>query len=420
MTLLRLALASLWNRRVASAITVLTIASSVALLLGVMQVQRSARESFAGVVSQTDLIVGPKGGATQLLLYTIFHLGAPIANTSYQSYQEVASHPAVEWTIPISLGDSHRGFRVVATNADFYARYRFHGDRQVALSDGRFPSGLWDVAVGRDVARELGYELGQSVVVTHGLASTGILDHDDKPFTLVGILKPTGTPIDQSVFVTLEGFEAMHIDWQSGAPPRPGASVPAGSLSAEDIRVDEITAFLVGTTSRIEALGLQREINTREDAGLMAILPGVTLSELWRVIGYAERALSIVSIFVVAVGLLGMMMTIYSSLEARRREIAILRALGMGAGGIHGLLLLEAALLSLSGAIGGSVLVYLLLVIFQPIIRSELGLQLSIQAPSGLEWAVLAGVVVVGSAMALPAALRAYRNALADGLTLRL
>lgn len=419
MTFLRLARRSLWNRRVTTAITVLTIASSVALLIGVANLRRSARDSFSGVVSQTDLIVGPSGGATQLLLYTIFHLGSPIANTSYEAYQEIAAHPAVAWTIPISLGDSHRGFRVVATDEGFYEHYRFHGDERVDLADGRFPSELWDVAIGHDVARALGYALGDPLVVTHGLSSTGIMDHDDKPFELVGILEPTGTPIDQSVFVTLEGFEAMHIDWQSGAPPRPGEALPAAGIRAEDIRIDEITAFLVGTTSRIEALGLQREINTAEGSELMAILPGVTLSELWRIIGYAENALLLVSAFVVVVGLLGMLMAIYSSLDARRREMAILRALGMGARGIVGLLVLEAALLSSAGVLLGTAAYYVLLFVGRPFVRTELGLQLPVNALSGPEWAILAVVVLAGTAMAVLPALRAYRNTLSDGLTIR-
>ena len=420
MTILWLALRSLANRRLTSAITVITIALSVALLIGVTNVQRSARSSFEGVISGTDLIVGPHGGAAQLMLYVVFHLGSPIANVDYADYEAVAAHPAVAWTIPMSLGDSHRGFRVVATNADYFRHFRVHGDRSIEVAEGSFPEGLWDVAVGSDVARELGYGLGDSVVVTHGLASTGISDHDDKPFTLVGTLEPTGTPIDRSVYVTLQGFEAMHIDWASGAPPRPGEAIDQASIRPEDVEVDEITAFLVGTNSRIESLGLQREINTNEDGGLMAILPGVTLSELWQVVGYAERALLLVSILVVLVGMLGMAMTIYTSLEARRREMAILRALGTGARGIVGLLVLEAGALSAAGCALGVAAFYAVLLALRPLIRAELGLQLSARPLGGLEWLYIAAVIMAGTAMAIPPAIKAYRDALTDGLTVRL
>ena len=415
-----LALRSVAARRWGSAVTILTIALSVALLVGVRAVQRSARDSFTGVISQTDLIVGPRGGAMQLLLYSVFHMGSPLANVDYADYEQVIEHPAVEWTVPLALGDSHRGYRVVATNTDFYDRYRFHGGESVDISTGRLPEGLWDVALGSEAARDLGYPLGAPVVVTHGLAGSGISDHDDKPFTLVGTFEPTGTPIDRAVLLTLEGFEAIHIDWQSGAPPRPGEAVPPSAITAESIELDELTAFLVGTNSRIEALGLQREINTDPELDLMAILPGVTLSELWQVVGYAERALLLVAALVVAVGLLGMMMTIYASLEARRRELAILRALGAGARGITGLLALEAACLSAAGAALGVGLYYALLLVARPLVRGAFGLQLAPRPLGGLEWMFLASVVLLGTAMAIPPAVKAYRTALADGLTVRL
>lgn len=419
MTIPWLALRSLRDRRLTSALTVATIGLSVALIVGVINVQRSARASFAGVVSGTDLIVGPRGGAVELLLYAVFHLGSPTANLSYDAYRRVAEHPAVAWTIPLSLGDSHRGYRVVATNEDFYARYRFHGDQAVALRAGRFPDGLWDVAVGSAVADALGYEIGQPIVVSHGLASTGFLDHDDRPFELVGILAPTGTPIDRSVFVTLQGFEAMHLDWQSGAPPRPDEATPAEAIRAEDLEIRSITAFLLGTTSRIETLQLQRELNTAEGEPLTAVIPGVALAELWRVVGYAEGALLVVSVLVVTVGLLGLLMTVFASLEARRREMAILRALGVGPRGIVGLLVLEATLLAVAGCALGIAAFYALLAGFQPVVQRELGLHVPLSPLGAREWALLAAVVVAAALAALLPALKAYRTALHDGLVVR-
>lgn len=419
MTIPWLALRSLRDRRLTSALTAATIGLSVALMIGVVNVQRSARESFAGVVSGTDLIVGPRGGAIELLLYAVFRLGSPTANLSYETYQRVAAHPAVAWTIPLMLGDSHHGYRVVGTNADFYARYRFHGDQAVALREGRFPDGLWDVAIGSAVADALGYAVGQPIVVSHGLDAAGFLGHDDRPFELVGILAPTGTPIDHSVYITLEGFEAMHLDWHSGAPPQPGEATPAEAIHAEDVPIRSLTAFLLGTTSRIETLHLQRELNTAAGEPLTAVIPGVALAELWRVVGYAEQALLVVSVLVVAVGLLGMVLTLLSSLEARRREMAILRALGVGPRGIVGLLALEATLLALAGCALGIALFYGLLAGFQPIVRRELGLFVPLAPLGAREWGLMAAVVAAASLSALAPAIKAYRTALHDGLVVR-
>jgi putative ABC transport system permease protein len=421
MVLLSLAYQSLKNRLLTSTLTVLSIALSVTLLLGVEQVRVGARESFANTISQTDLIVGARGGTLQLLLYAVFRIGTATNNISYESYEHFRSHPAMAWTIPYSLGDSHRGYRVVGTTEDFYTHYRYRRDRQVELSEGRIPSGVFDVALGWDVAADLQYRVGDAVVITHGIThGEGLLRHEDKPFTVVGILKRTATPVDRSVYITLEGMEAIHLDWSAGAPPMPGEEIPAWKIKQEDIQIRQITAFLLRTKSRIDTLRLQREVNTFEDEPLMAIIPGVALSELWRTIGYAEDALRVVSIFVIIVGLLGMLVSLYTSLNERRREMAVLRAVGAGPSKIVLLLVLEAGLLSLTGALVGVLLVYALSFLTQPIIEQHFGLFMPIQALTPTGYLYILTVIVAGLLIGFVPALKAYRNSLADGLTVRL
>ena len=320
----------------------MSLALSVSLWVGIEHIRGGARESFSNTISQTDLIVGARGGAIQLPLYTVFHIGSPTANVTYESYEKIKNHQAVLWTIPISLGDSHRGYRVVGPNEDFYRHYRFRQDRHVEFAQGRAPTDVFDVALGSEVAQRLGYQIGIGVVVTHGItSSTGIMDHDDRPFKVVGILNPTRTPIDRSLYVTLEGIEAMHIDWKQGAPPVKGQETPASSIRKEEIEVEQITAFLLRTKSRIQTLALQREITNFPEEALIAVLPGVALSELWRTIGVGEEVLKVVALFVVIVGFLGMLMSLYTSLNERRREIAILRAVGVGPASVTILLVLE-------------------------------------------------------------------------------
>ena len=411
---------SLRNRKLTSSVTVLTIALSVALLIGVEQVRKSARESFQGVISGTDLIVGPRSGPTQLLLYAVFHMGTPTSNISYESYLKFKEHPSVEWTIPVSLGDSHRGFRVVGTDENFYRHYRFRQGRSLEFAEGSPSAGVFDVVIGSEVAASLGYDIGSKIVVTHGISNVaGIMDHDDKPFTVTGILERTATPVDRSVYITLAGMEAVHIDWQEGAPPMPGEEVPASEIRAEDLHVEQITAFLLRNKSRIETLRLQREVNTYEGEPLMAVIPGVTLSEFWRGISYAEDGLRVVSVFVVIVGLLGMLMSIYTSLNERRREMAILRAVGARPREILTLMVLESSFLSLAGVFFGVLLVYALLFSFQPVIEDRFGLFIPVGMLSLAEMLYLAGVVVAGTLVGLLPAYKAYRNTLADGLTIR-
>jgi putative ABC transport system permease protein len=419
--LLSLAYRSLKNRKLTSVLTLLSLALSVSLWVGIEHIRVGARESFSNTISQTDLIVGARGGSLQLLLYTVFHMGSPTANVSYESYEKIKNQPAVLWTIPISLGDSHRGYRVVGTNEDFYRQYRYRQDQRIEFEQGHAPADVFDVALGSEVAQRLGYRLGQRIVVTHGITgSQGILDHEDKPFAVVGILRPTRTPVDRSVYITLEGIEAMHIDWKQGAPPLKGQEVPAERIKKEEIKIEQITAFFLRSKARVQTLGLQRQINTFPEEPLMAVIPGVALSELWNGISYGEQVLKVVALFVVIVGLVGMLMALYTSLNERRREIAILRAVGVGPLKIMFLLVVESGLLTLVGSLLGIGLVYILIVLLQPLVEQQFGLYLPVETLTATEHLYVAGVVLAGLVVGLIPAWKAYRNALSDGLSVRI
>jgi putative ABC transport system permease protein len=450
MILFHLAARSLRNRLLTTVLTVLSIALSVALLVGIENVRVGMRQSFSNTISRTDLIVGARGGTTQLLLYSVFGIGSPSQNVSWETYRHFADHPAVAWTIPYSLGDSHRGYRVIGTDSSFYEHFRFRGDSRVTLASGTIPAGARDVTVGSEVARELGYAVGDDIVVTHGMGATGIMDHDERPFRVTGVLRETFTPIDRAVYVTLEGIGAVHDGWESGAPafggpaagmpsfggsatgePVPGFGVPPAADSAalagqtethagEDHEITQITAFFVGARSRMDGLTLQREINTYDREAIMAVLPGITLAEMWRSVGYAEDGLKVITLFVVLVGLLGMLVSIYTSLNARRREMAILRAVGAGPQKIIFLLVLEAGLLAVAGALLGVALVYMLLLAVQGPIEQQFGLHIPIRPLGTLEYMYVGAVIAAGFIIGFVPAVKAYRNTLADGLSVRL
>jgi len=419
MLLLSLAARSLRNRALTSFLTVLSIALSVALLVGVENVRVGMRDSFSGTISGTDLIVGARGGTTQLLLYSVFGLGSPTQNVSFETYQKWADHPAVAWTIPYSLGDSHRGYRVIGTTDAFFEHFRYRQGTELELAAGEELDGVFDVVLGNEVATSLGYQVGDDIILAHGIGSTTFIEHDNLPFTIVGILERTSTPVDRAVYTSLEGIEALHVDWQAGAPPMPGMETPAEEVLAMDLTPTQVTSFLLGANSRVETLRLQREVNTDQEEALTAIIPGVTLAEMWRTVGYAEQGLVVVTVFVLLVGLLGMLVSLYPSLEARRREMAIFRAVGAGPGRILSLLVFESGLLSLLGALFGVALVYILIFLAQAPVEDRFGLFIPIRALGWVELAYLGGVVVAGFLIGLIPAWKAYRNTLADGLSVR-
>tara|TARA_B110000503_G_scaffold105419_1_gene157286 strand:+ start:1929 stop:3179 length:1251 start_codon:yes stop_codon:yes gene_type:complete len=413
----RLALASLAARALTVAMTIIAIALSVALFLGVEKVRTGAKASFADTISGTDLIVGARSGSVQLLLYSVFRIGNATNNLTWKSYQDIAARTEVDWIVPISLGDSHRQFRVMGTTPAFFDHYKYRSGKSLAMRDGAIISDLFDAVIGADVATTLGYNIGDPIVVAHGLAS--FIKHEDQPFRVSGILEKTGTPVDRTVIVSVQAIEAIHVDWQTGAQ-RPGNSTPADAIRQMELEPQAITAALVGVKSRLKVFGLQRSINEYTQEPLLAILPGVALQELWQIVGIAETALIGVSIMVVVTALIGMMATIFSSLNERRREMAIFRAMGARPRVVLGLLVLEAVLMAAFGAILGLALLYLGLFVGQPLIDSAFGLWLPIEAPTLRELWAMFSVVVSGAIVSMVPALRAYRMSLADGMMVRI
>ena len=417
-----LAWKSLLARRATVFLAVLAIAMSVALILSVDKVRRDARTSFANTISGTDLVVGARGGGVQLLLYSVFRIGNATNNISWQSAREIAARPAVAWTIPLSLGDSHRGYRVLGTNGDYFRHYRHGDDRSLAAAAGSIPdegfADTFDAVIGSEVARSLGYEVGTSLLVSHGTGSTGVTVHENAPFRVAAVLEPTGTPVDETLHVSLEGIEAMHVDWASGMRV-PGASTPAEAIREMDLETEQITAMLVGLRSRAQVFREQRFVNEYRAEPLLAVLPGVALTELWNLVGVAETALRIVSAFVVVAGLFNLVSVLLAGLQERRREMAILRAAGARPGHVFALLCTESAVLSAFGIALGLVLHWAVVLVGGAWLAARFGFSVPLTMPNGAELGTLLAVLVAGTAAGAVPAFGAYRRSLADGLTVR-
>lgn len=415
--ILHLAIKSLLARATTVGMTILAIGLSVALFLGVEKVRTGAKASFSDTISGTDLIIGARSGSVQLLLYSVFRIGNATNNLTWSSYQEIAGRPEIAWIVPISLGDSHKQFRVMGTTPEFFSRYKYRSDQSLEFSSGEIMSDLFDTVLGADVATSLKYEVGDPIIVAHGLAS--FTEHKDQPFQVSGILKKTGTPVDRTVIVSLRAIEAIHVDWQGGSQIQ-GQKTPVDAIRKMELQPKAVTAALVGIENRLKVFSLQRAINNYPREPLLAILPGVALQELWQIIGIAEVALIGVSAMVVVTALLGMMAMIFSSLNERRREMAIFRAMGARPLVIFGMLIFEASMIAISGAILGFALAYIGLYFARPIVDSAFGLWLPSAAPTLNEFLLLAAVVAASIIVSLLPAIRAYRLSLSDGMTVQI
>ena len=415
--ILHLAIKSLLARATTVGMTILAIGLSVALFLGVEKVRTGAKASFSDTISGTDLIIGARSGSVQLLLYSVFRIGNATNNLTWSSYQEIAGRPEIAWIVPISLGDSHKQFRVMGTTPEFFSRYKYRSDQSLEFSSGEIMSDLFDTVLGADVATSLKYEVGDPIIVAHGLAS--FTEHKDQPFQVSGILKKTGTPVDRTVIVSLRAIEAIHVDWQGGSQIQ-GQKTPVDAIRKMELQPKAVTAALVGIENRLKVFSLQRAINNYPREPLLAVLPGVALQELWQIIGIAEVALIGVSAMVVVTALLGMMAMIFSSLNERRREMAIFRAMGARPLVIFGMLIFEASMIAISGAILGFALAYIGLYFARPIVDSAFGLWLPSAAPTLNEFLLLAAVVAASIIVSLLPAIRAYRLSLSDGMTVQI
>ena len=395
MTLLTLALKSAWHRKTPLLLAALSVAISITLLFGVDKVRKQAKDNFLNTVAQTDLIVGPRTGPINLLLYSVFHLGQPTNNMGYDSYQSLKQHPQVDWALPLSLGDSHRGYRVIGTEAHFFDHYHYGDATALAFQKGQAFEGLYEVVLGAQVAQNLGYEVGDPLTLSHGIRthqSQALPEHDDKPFRVAGILAPTGTPLDRTLQTSLQALEAIHLDWQSGRPsPLQLSSDLARKLAPEP---KEVTAVMVGLTHKVQTFRMQRQINADPSEPLMAILPGATLARFWQNFHHLEQGFFILSWGVFAAALTGILISLFNNLQQRRHEIALLRAIGLHTRGILGLFWLDTLLIMGVGLVLGLGLLKALIFLSAPWLLSHYGFQVVFQWPDLQQWS-MAGIALL-------------------------
>lgn len=413
--LFTIALTSLLHRKFTVILTIIAVSMSIMITLSVEHIRQQAKSSFTNTLSSTDLIVGARGGRINLLLYSVFRIGNGTNNISWKSYQTISQQKGVNWTIPLSLGDSHKGYRVLGTTADYFTHYRYGQKKPLSFDKGQAFEGVYDVVLGAEVARKLGYQLNDSITLSHGITKISFSQHDDKPFTVIGILQATGTPVDQTVHISLAGMEAIHIDWKNGAP-LPGLKINAEAALTKDLTPKNITAFLIGLDNKIMTFRLQRQINTYRNEPLMAILPGVALSELWQTMSMVENILRLISGLVVFTSLLGLTTMMLSTLKQRQREIAVLRATGAPAKFIFWLIQLEVTLITVAGIVFGMLILWISLVVSQPLISDHFGIHLTSNLLTLNNGIYAAAILLTSIFLASIPAIMAYRRSLGSRL----
>lgn len=432
--ILTIARQSLTSRKLASILTIIAISASVALLLAIDRIKHSTRESFASTVAGIDLIVGARTNPVNLLLSSVFHIGNTSHSLSMATFQQLADDPEVTSAIPLAMGDSYRGFRVIGTDVSYFQE---GSDDQLMLTKGRKFADTFEVVLGHQVARR--HQLGDKIVLSHGTGDVTFTAHDDMPFTVVGILAATGTPTDRSLLIPLAAVSALHQDDDHDdheAHDEHGTDTDEHHGHEKhqehedhedheqhgkqrDKQSTELSAVMLKIKDRVTVLGLQHRLNDSPHEPLTAVMPAVGLQELWKTLALAERSFIVVSYLVLVIALLGMTVALLTTLSERRREMAILRAIGASARTIFALLVSEALLLSICGIIGGLVVLYVGLLAFSPLLATKFSLTVGLLAVNGREPLFLLAIIGCTLIASFIPAYRAYKNSLADGLTIR-
>jgi len=406
---------SMLNRKVTSALTIFSVACSIAILLTVKKMNQAARNSFESTISDVDLILGARSSDINLMLYSVFRIGNATNNITWESYQEIAKKPEIAWIIPFQLGDSHKGYRVLGTDTSYFKHFKFGNGRALSFVAGQEFAKIQDVVIGSEVAKKLNYKVGTPLYLSHGIGSASFQEHGEIEFRVVGVLHPTGTPVDRTVHVSLEAIEAIHKGWEEGAPPLESIKTD----TTQSFPVTQITSALIGLQQKNQVFKVQRFINEFEEEALQGVMPGVAFMQLWNIVGVIETALTVVSYLVLLSGLIGMITSVLTSLAERRREMAILRSLGARPWQILLLLLTETTFLVTLSALLASIFLAVAMYALSPWLATEFGLYLDLMQFTRNDAFILMMVIGSGMVAGLIPAVNAYRNSLSDGLSIR-
>ncbi|MGB0966399.1 MAG: ABC transporter permease [Litorivicinus sp.] len=409
--MLSLAWASLRARAFTVGLVWLALMMSVFLLLVSDRLSRAAQDGFNRSINGVDLIVSTKTGPLETLLYSVFHIGQPLSNLDAKHLEQLNQDPTIDWAIPIALGDSHGEFRVLATQAEYFERLRDARNQPMRFAAGQAFNGPTDVVLGAQVAHQLNYQLGQSIQLSHGSGGLGKA-HDDLQFRIVGILAATGTPTDQSLFVSLEAHSLLHLGWSNGR-----RIVPLDRLEWDSLPpLDSVTAVFVGLKNPLTLFQTARRINNEPNAAMSAVIPGVALAQLWSIVDRIEAIFSLLGGFIVIMSLLGVLALSLTALDARTREMAILRACGASPLQLAGLVMAEALWIALSAAGFAFLLTHVGSLAMSEWLTREFAITPSHEWWVAREWLLMVTVVGLTLLCSVIPAIRVFRRSLQSGL----
>jgi putative ABC transport system permease protein len=357
-----------------TALSAILLAFGVGMVSLMMLSEKQLKNQFERNIKDIDLVLGAKGSPLQLILANVYHIDAPTGNISLEAANEVIKHPFIESGIPLAYGDNYMGYRIVGTEYSYPQHYG------VGLSEGEMWDEPFDVTLGASVAEATGLNIGDSFFSAHGLTD-GTDVHDDKAFTIVGILSPSSSVIDQLMLTGIESIWGVHDQ-------------------SEDEH-KEITAVLLKKRNPMAILTIP---NLLKETNMQVALPAIEINRLNQQFGIGASTLRAIAMLIMALSFASIFISVFENMQARRYELALMRTMGGSPGTLYKLLLLEGGLLSLGGVIIGLMISRLGLFVLASVVEDKFRYDLADMSLLSSEVSLAIGATFVGLlAAALPA-----------------
>ena len=397
MTLPLIIYRSLRQHALSTVITAGSIALACGLLMCVWMVKTQSQTAFTQTNAGFDAVLGARGSKLQLVLNAIFHLEASPGNLAYADYEAIKHHPAVKVAIPIAVGDNLRGYRLVGTVPELFESVEYAPGKKYALAPGGkiFTPDVKEAVAGSFAAERLGLKVGDTFHPFHGLAYDAKNQHADT-YTLTGILAPTNTPADRVVWIPLKGLQTM---------------------SGHDARTaTDVSAVLIQLRSPSAGFMLDMMYNKQGNRLTLAYPVGAIIADLFSKISWFDQVLALVAYLVALVAAGSVLASIYNSMSARQRDLAILRALGARRRTIFGAVVAEAACIGALGAVAGYAVYFGLLTGVASVIRTQTGVVIDVTARLPILWICPLAMIALCALGGVVPALKAYRTPVAETL----
>ncbi len=431
MTDFTIILRSMARRMFSTVTTVVTVAVAVALMLTLLSMRHASEQAFQRGAGNMHMLVSAEDSPLLTVLNNVFYSGVPRRAMTWEQYEDLAFGRRMPWefAIPTQLGDSHRGFPVMATTEEFFTKFQPHRDTQWQLAEGRFFEDSFEVVVGSTVARAAGIRIGDQFDITHGIEQSrgwfgrevepGMEPHVHYgfPYTVVGILEPTGSAHDRAMFTDLESSWIIHAHDRRREGNPSIRTTTAADLIEEDRLITGVYLRVATRAGRGISAAQQQIYNTlRAEPTLTVADPHFEIGKLFAIVSDIDQIfLALAGVVLVSSGI-AIMLALYNSMEMRRRQIAILRVLGCGRLRVFGLVLTESALIGLLGALAGVALCFVGVHVVAELMRARLGLVIEpTLEPIWTFVLVMSTILLAAVAGLVPAAL-AYRTPVVKNL----